>query len=142
MEFLKTKQDFSLISINTPLLSNLNIIENIALIKEVHETLCIKKAEALSLEYLQRINFSHIGFLRPIQCNEIEKFYALFIRALMTKERDVIILSPLSLLNTTDEVESIFNDLIQLNQENKNILILDILTNEVHYEGCICHIIK
>ncbi len=54
-EYIDTREEYSLISRDTPLISNLNMIENIALIKEVHERLSIEKAENIAKEYLEKI---------------------------------------------------------------------------------------
>lgn len=116
--------------------------ENISLIKEVNELLSIKEAQKIADDYLKRINLSHIGLFRVSGCSSIEIFYTMFIRALMTKERTVIIITPLSLIKNLRDVESVIQNMNLLNSEKKNIFILDTITNETRYKGCSCHIIK
>ncbi len=117
------------------------MVENIALIQEFHQLLSINKAEQIASEYLSKIALTHISQNRLNQCSLLEIFYIMFIRALMTQEMDVIISSPLLLIGELQNMKNVINNLISLNG-NKNILILDTKTNEIHYEGCSCHIVK
>jgi ABC-type transporter Mla maintaining outer membrane lipid asymmetry ATPase subunit MlaF len=48
---MQTKDNYTVISKETPLISNLNIIENISLIKESHEFMSAKKADEISMRY-------------------------------------------------------------------------------------------
>lgn len=117
------------------------MLENIALIKEVHELLPRAEAEALANSYLQKIDLSNIGTNRLNQCNSIEIFYCMFIRALMCKESNVIILTPFYLIDNLEDIHSVIEKIDILN-DNKNILILDSIKNEIQYEGSLCHIVK
>lgn len=116
--------------------------ENISLIKQVHELISVEKSEMIADEYLKKIELSLIGLLRKSQCSSLEIFYTMFIRALMTDKRTIIIQSPLSLIKNLRDVEIVIQNIILLNSENKNILILDTITNETRYKGCSCRIIK
>ena len=117
------------------------MVENIALIKEVNFLMPTKKAQAIAWEYLKRLGLSHIGNYRINQCSAIEIFYVMFIRALMTKEKTIIIKTPYAILESLREIKFIFNNIEMIN-DNKNILILDTLNNQIHYEGCSCNIVK
>ncbi len=140
-EYIDTREEYSLISRDTPLISNLNMIENIALIKEVHERLSIEKAENIAKEYLEKIGISDIGLNRLNECNSLEIFYVMFIRALMSKEMNVIIVTPFSLISNLRDIQPII-DSIEILNEGKNILIFDNITNKSHYEGSSCPIVK
>ncbi len=135
-------EEYSLISSQTPLISNLNMCENISLIKEVNERLSRKKAEKIADDYLQKINLTKVASARVSQCSSLEIFYTMFIRALMTKEKNIIIARPLSLIQNSKELEKIIQNLHILNADSKNIIILDTITNESRYKGFSCHIIK
>ncbi len=140
-EYINTVEDYSLISKEAPLISNLNMIENIALIKEVHERLSIAKAENIAKEYLEKIGISRIGLNRLNLCSSLEIFYVMFIRALMSKEMNVIIMTPFSLISNLRDIQPIIDNIEILN-ESKNILIFDSIINEPHYEGSSCPIVK
>lgn len=97
-EFLKTQKDYSLISKETPLVSNLNMLENIALIKEVHAFMSTSKAEALAAGLLEAIDLDYIGQNRVTSCSNTEIFYVMFMRSLMSDEKNIIIVTPYSIL--------------------------------------------
>jgi len=65
----------------------------------------------------------------------------MIIRALMTKENNILIVYPISIIENFNDIEIIIKNINLLN-DNKNIIILDTITNETHYKGCLCHIIK
>lgn len=117
------------------------MLENISLIKEVHELLSTEKAQEQASEYLAKIGLSHIGLNRLNQCSAIEVFYVMLIRAFMTKEMNVIIVTPFFLIKNLRDIEAVFENINILNK-HKTITVLDNITNESHYRGKMCHIIK
>lgn len=125
----------------TPLISNLNILENIALIKEVHEHLETSVAQEEALAYLQKIELSYLAKFRVSQCNEVEIFLIMIIRALMTKEKTVIILRVFSITNHLINIKTIIDN-IQIINNNKKILLLDLHVNESDYKEDRCNTIK
>jgi ABC-type lipoprotein export system ATPase subunit len=133
--------DYSLISKDTPLISNLNMIENIALIKEVHEFLNTKDAQEIADEYLSKIDLSNIALNRIEQCTQLETFYVMFIRALMSKRKNIIIIKPFSLINNLINIHTISDVINKINNE-KNIFSFDSVSNEMHYKGYPCLTIK
>ena len=133
--------DYALISKDTPLISNLNMLENIALIKEVHELLSRDEAEKIADTYLAKIGLSNIGLKRLNQCSPSEVFYVMFIRALMSKEKSIIILTPLALMSNLSNMQTVI-DTLHLLETEKEIFIFDTLTNKSHYEGNPCLIVK
>lgn len=118
------------------------MLENIALIKEVHELLATKKAQAHAIEYLRRIDLESIGLKRLNQCTSIEVFYVMVIRAMMAKKQTIFIVTPFFLIKKLAEITPVLEKLALLNKEQKNIIILDNLTNQSHYKGDLCNIIK
>ena len=117
------------------------MLENIALIKEVHERLSREKAEEIASDSLEKIALGDVGLKRVNQCNSLEIFYVMFIRALMSKETTVIIATPFSLINNLRDIQPIIDNIEILN-ESKNIFIFDSITNKSHYEGSSCLIVK
>ncbi|MEA2099013.1 MAG: hypothetical protein U9P72_02685 [Campylobacterota bacterium] len=105
------------------------------------QLLSIKDSQKIANEYLEKIDITHISLKRKSQCSNLEIFYTMLIRALMTKESNILIVSPLSIIENIKDIETIIQNINLLN-DNKNIIILDTITNETHYKGCSCHIIK
>ena len=110
------------------------MIENIALIREVHNGIPIKLAEDEVSAYLQKINKLDIANKRTHQCNEVEIFYIMIIRALMTTQNTLVIQHPLSILKHIEFLAIAMKNLGILNEE-KNIIIIENDINRFHYEG-------
>ena len=117
------------------------MLENISLIKEVHEHLATSKAQKIAREMLTKIGQEHISLYRVSSCTPIEIFYTQFIRALMMKEKQIIIVTPFSLIDNLRDINVIIDNIKILCSE-KDVLLLDMLSNENHYKGSICSIIK
>lgn len=129
-------------SSETPLISNLNMLENIALIKEFHEHMPTSQAQSIAKEYLQKLGLAHIGSYRANQCTSLELFYVMVIRALMPRTKDILIVTPLMLIKKIDSMNAIIETLEQLNDGKKKITIVDTLSNKLYYKGCRCNIIE
>ncbi|WP_373004709.1 hypothetical protein [Sulfurimonas sp.] len=117
------------------------MLENIALIKEVHEHMPTELAQKEAKESLKKIDLENIAFNRLNQCNSYEVFCVCLIRALMTKESDVIIVSPFHLIDNLRDIKTIVSAIDKL-KVMKNILILDTISNETHYKDSSCNIVK
>jgi len=115
-------------------------MENISLIKETHEFTNREKADNITMQYLQKINLADIALKRPIQCNDIEILQVMLLRAYMCKNPNIAIINPHHLINNLKDIKVII-DIVKLLNE-KNLLILDTISNEVSYEGCSCYTIK
>ncbi len=110
------------------------MLENIALIREVHNHTPVRIAQEEAKVYLNKINRIDLGLKRPHQCNEVEVFYIMIIRALMTNEKNIVILNPLAILKNIEFLAIAMRNLAILN-ETKNIIILENEINRFHYEG-------
>lgn len=126
--------DYCIVSIDTPLIANLNMVENIALIHEVHNHTPTKKAQEEANSFLNKINKLDISSKRTHQCNEVEVFYIMIIRAMMMKEENIVIRHPLAILKNIEFLAIAMKNLALLNEE-KNIIILENDINRFHYEG-------
>jgi len=139
--FLKTEDEYSLVSSDLPLIYNLNILENISLIKEVHEFMPSVEAQSVASKLLAEVNLTQIELYRENQCSVIEIFYVMFIRALMCREKNIFIEVKHTLVENIKDSESLFKN-INLLKKDKNIFILDLVANEDYYKGSLCNIIK
>jgi ABC-type cobalamin/Fe3+-siderophores transport system ATPase subunit len=117
------------------------MLENIALIKEVHEHMPTLQAQEKAKESLKKIELENIAFNRLNLCSSYEVFCVCLIRALMTKEMNVIIVSPFHLIDNLRNIETIVSTIKKL-EVKKNIFILDTISNETHYKDSSCNIVK
>ena len=59
----------------------------------------------------------------------------------MTKDTNVIIVTPFHLIDDLDNFEKILDVIEELNID-KNIFVLDIMSNKIHYKGYPCTTIE
>lgn len=93
------------------------------------------------MEHLRSISLEHIATLRASTCSEFEIFCAKLIRAMLSECKNIFILTPFVLIPTLLDLQELHQVLLKLDTK-KDIIILDMYNNELHYKGEICHIIK
>ncbi|WP_373071559.1 hypothetical protein [Sulfurimonas sp.] len=140
-KYIKSSSDYAVISKDFPLISNLNMTENISLIKEVQEFMSVEDAQKLAREYLKLISYEDLGNKRVNNCTEVEIFYVKFIRALFSDAQNIYISTPFVILQSVVNMDEIINNLLKYNSE-KNIMILDLNSNEHRYKGSTCNTIR
>ncbi len=128
-------------SSDTPLISNLDICENISLIREVHHRLPIMAARVQAAEQLERIGLIRICEKRPTECTPFEIFYAMVIRAMMSDFSRIYILTPYSFIRRLKEFSEVIGTIGRL-EYTQEIFVLDTNKNLYHYEECQCNIIR
>ena len=131
------------VSLETPLLSNLSIIENIALIEEVHQNLPREVAHTNALEKLSLLRLETIAMSRIASCNQFEYFNVLLIRASMMLDAKIYVVLPLQQFHTNSSIGDMLQSIVDVSVEEK-ITILDLVSSVEDYKlkGVICHIIE
>lgn len=122
------------VSRDTPLLSNLDIIENIALIREVHGAQSRKQAQAAALNVLKSLEYAHTAYRRPSACDAKERFVAQLVRASMMQNVKIVLVNPFVMLNDSEPLMWIADLLFHLDREAE-ALILDVSINRNKYEA-------
>ena len=117
------------------------MLENIALIKEVHEHLATKDAQSQAREALAKIELEGISLYRVNMCDAYEIFCVSLIRAMMSANSSVIIISAINLLDNLSDINDIVSIIKKL-QMNKNVIILDTLSNKTYYKETSCITVK
>jgi len=108
--------------------------ENIALIQEVHHKKPRLEAEAEAIELLEKLGFSSLANKRSNQCDKLEIFYVMMVRALMCDESKVVVQTPFVLVDTMSNIQEVLANIERINQD-KGIIILDTQSNNIHYRG-------
>jgi ABC-type lipoprotein export system ATPase subunit len=127
------------LSNQTPLLSNLNMCENIALIREVHQKLSQEQSNIQAKEALIDIGLEHVCHNRVHQCTPLETFYVMVIRALMCDVSNICVVTPYSFVKKLGEFESVLATLQKL-KFHHNIIVIDVAKNLHYYRNCSCNI--
>ena len=78
---------------------------------------------------------------RPEECSSWEVFLVCLIRATMTKDTHVIIVTPFHLIDDLESFKTILDAIKKLDIQKK-ISVFDIVSNKIHYEGYPCITIK
>ena len=126
-EFVSAVKDALIISDATPLLSNITVSENIAIVKEA--VYGAKSATTEVLNYLEKFGVAYITNLRVEALSKHEIAIAMLIRAQMHSSEKLIVLAEVF---DMDKIEEIAFDLF-----TKEILILDVDTNKALYKGIV-----
>lgn len=132
----------SFVSIQTPLLSNLSILENISLIPAIHEGLSRKASMKKAYEALDALGLGEIASLRYDVCSTKEIFYAQLIRANMLKDAKIIIEQPFIFLAEEMSIDFILDALRRLNISFNKVQIIDLTHQETYYKESQCRIKK
>ncbi len=107
----------------------------------MHEFLPTTLAQKEALEYLKKISLDNIALYRTSQCSLLEIFFVSLIRALMTKEMKLIVVTPFHLVENLRDIDTILVAIEKLGID-KEILILDTTLNEMKYKGSQCNMIE
>jgi hypothetical protein len=99
------------VSVDVPLLSNQNVLMNIALIKQYHENMPLTKVEPIILSALRRLDLEHIAYKRNPDLNDEERFFAMLLRAAMVQDALVVIDRPFKIVPHLKNIDYIFQAL-------------------------------
>ncbi|MCX5844474.1 MAG: hypothetical protein NT022_12170 [Deltaproteobacteria bacterium] len=119
------KQNMGLISLNAPLISNLDVWVNIALIKQYHENLSKKTAKGLALHYLQRYRMEYIANKRNYALTHKERFIVMLLRAAMVKDALIVLDRPFMIIPDVQNDRFIYDALQLINDSFKECRIFD-----------------
>jgi ABC-type lipoprotein export system ATPase subunit len=88
-----------LVSPDAPLISNLSVWNNIALIRQYHQNMPVKEAKALTQTLLRRFDMEQIAEQRNPALTMEERFCAMLLRATMVQDAIVVLDRPFGILN-------------------------------------------
>jgi ABC-type multidrug transport system ATPase subunit len=100
------KTHLGLVSLEVPLISNLPVWSNIALIRQYHENMPWEKARAFVMDLLKRFDMAGIIEKRNASLTMEELFCAMLIRAAMVRDAVVVLDRPFRIL--PDYPDSLF----------------------------------
>jgi ABC-type sugar transport system ATPase subunit len=92
------KTHLGLVSLEVPLISNLPVWSNIALIRQYHENMPWEEAKTLVLDLLQRFGMAGIAEKRNPSLKMEELFCVMLIRAAMVRDAVVVLDRPFRIL--------------------------------------------
>jgi ABC-type nitrate/sulfonate/bicarbonate transport system ATPase subunit len=114
-----------LVSLDVPLISNLNVWVNIALIKQYHQNLSEEKAKHLVLQYLQKCGMEHSASIRTSALTNKERFLVMLLRAAMVRDAIIVIDRPFKIIPDVPDDIFIYNSLNIIDDSFKECHIFD-----------------
>jgi ABC-type proline/glycine betaine transport system ATPase subunit len=93
------KTRVGLVSEGTPLISNLNVWANIALIPQYHRNMPWREAEAYVGDLLDRLDMLPIAYKRNSALTNEERFCAMVLRAAMVEDSILVLDRPFKILS-------------------------------------------
>ena len=116
------------------------MIENIALILQVHEHMNRKNAQKVAYNALKKLGMISLAPLRYDTCSDKEIFYVQLIRAFVLKGAKIVIDQPFVFLTEENNINFILDALDALLIPYQQVIILDLAHQESHYKESSCHI--
>jgi ABC-type lipoprotein export system ATPase subunit len=129
----KNKKNLGLVSLDVPLISNLDVWVNIALIKQYHENLSADKAQELVLRYLTGYGMEDISNKRNHALTNRERFCAMLLRAAMVIDSIVVIDRPFTIIPDVQDDRFIYDSLKAIDHSFKECHIFDYLWSKDRY---------
>ena len=92
------KPRLGLVSLDAPLISNLSVWSNIALIRQYHQNMPEHEAKAMTEDLLRRLGMDSIAEKRNPALTTEERFCAMLLRAAMVRDAILVLDRPFSIL--------------------------------------------
>jgi len=128
------KKNLGLVSLDVPLLSNLDVWVNIALIKQYHENLSADKAQKLVLGYLARYGLEDISGKRNPALTNKERFCVMLLRAAMVMDAMVVIDRPFTIIPDAQDDRFIYETLKAVDDSYRECHIFDYIWSKDRYK--------
>jgi ABC-type lipoprotein export system ATPase subunit len=122
-----------LISLDIPLISNLDVWNNIALIKLYNDNMPRRQAEKLVLKLLMRYGLDNIAYKRSADLTDEQKFCIMLLRTAMVSEAIIVIDRPFIILHNSKDSGVMENALSTIDDLYKQCHILDYIWNKNRY---------
>jgi ABC-type lipoprotein export system ATPase subunit len=128
-----------LVSLDAPLISNLSVLGNIALIKQYHGRLSVRAAEEIALLRLKKLHLEDVASKRNPVLLEEQRFCVMVLRAVMVENPVIVIDRPFKIMPNLNDTRFIRNVLMAVDDLFQECHIFDYLWNEERYTGGMTH---
>lgn len=100
-------------SATAPLISNLDVCVNIALIRQYHQNLAVDKAKQFAVEYLKRFGMEEVAYKRNPSLSNEERFCVMLLRAAMVDQAVIVLDRPFNIISDLKD-SFLFNEKLLL----------------------------
>ena len=116
-----------------PLISNIDIWRNIALIIQYHRNISERRARDVAIQCLRRYGLEKLADARTKALKEEERFYVMLIRAAMVSDAIIVIDRPLKIVHSLESASYIFDALEKIDDLYTKCHIFDYTWNKGRY---------
>ncbi|MFC1839919.1 hypothetical protein ACFL1N_10080 [Thermodesulfobacteriota bacterium] len=120
-------------SLDAPLISNLNVRNNITLIPQYHRNMPLKQAETIVDDLLSRFGMVSIADRRIIKLSPEELFCVMLLRAAMVEDAVLVLDRPFSILTNIMEDHFIMDSLQSVDDLFTEAYIYDCIWRRLRY---------
>lgn len=122
-----------IVALDVPLISNLDVWSNIALIRQYHQNLSRPDAERQVTKYLQRFHLESIMLKRNPSLTEDERFCVMLLRAAMVEKAVIVIDRPSKIMPDMENCQFIQDALKKIDDLFNACYIFDYTWNKDRY---------
>jgi len=122
-----------LVSLEAPLISNLDVWRNIALIYQYHQKVSQQHAQDFVMQCLKRYDLERIAYKRNPLLSEEERFCVKVLRAAMVAEAVIVIDRPFKMLHYVKDTNYIYETLGKIEDLFTRCDILDYTQEKNRY---------
>jgi len=126
-------KQLGLVSLEAPLISNLDVGGNIALIYQHHREVSQKNAQTFVMQCLRRYDLEEIAYKRNPMLSEEERFCVKVLRAAMVTEAVIVIDRPFKMLHYIKDTTFIYETLGKIEDLFTRCDILDYTQEKNRY---------
>lgn len=123
----------SMISLDIPLISNLDVLHNIALIKLYRDNISRRRAEELVMKLLTRYKLESIAYKRSAELTDEQQFCVMLLRAAMVNEAIIVIDRPFVILHNSKDSSFMERALDTIDDLYYRCHILEFIWNKSRY---------
>lgn len=121
------------------MISNLSVLENIALIGQYHGRLSRRRAEAMAREYLQRLGLEELADRRNPSLQEEQRFSVMVLRAAMLEDSVLALDRPFEMMPALGESRFIYETIGKVAETRRECHVFDYFLNERRYRRGSAH---
>jgi len=123
-------ENIAIISTTTPLLRDLSVIENIALMLEYNKNYSISKAEQAVFKLMKRFQIEGIKDKRVYELSKKDILIIKYLRAYVSSFDAILVVKPFSMLDNVEDIDVLFKLFNIFN--DKMTKIIDLNSNQYY----------
>ena len=132
---MSCRHQVGLVSLEAPLISNLSVLENIALIRQYHSRLSRCRAEELARKCLRRLQLEDLAGRRNPSLREEQRFCVMVLRAVMLEDSILVLDRPFEMMPALGESRFLYDIIHKVAEMHRECHVFDYFLNERRYMG-------